>query len=70
LVVFSQQAYNQQYATLAKKIRKESNEKNKDLWHLSKKAYACEADAIKAANEFNKKLKYHLVEFTIEEKMR
>jgi len=70
LVVFSQQAYKQQYATLAKRIRKESDEKNKELWHLSKKAYACESDAEKAAIDFNKKLKYHLVEYNIEEKMR
>ena len=70
VIVFSQKAYNKQYATLTKKIRKESDEKNKELWHLSKNVYSCKADAEKAAIDFNKKLKYHSVEYTIEEKQR
>ncbi len=65
LVVFSQKAYNQQYETLAKNIRNECTAKNKEFWHLSNSAFACEADAHKAALEFTKSLKYHTLSYTV-----
>lgn len=68
LVVFSQQAYDREYATLAKHIRKENENEGKALWHLSHQFYACEADAIKAAERFSRKLKYHQLEYRIEVK--
>lgn len=70
LIVFSQQAYNKEYETLVKAVRKECDTKDKEFWHLSNKAFACEADAIKACEEFNKKLKYHTISFTVVEKQK
>jgi transposase len=63
LVVYSQKAYEREYATMAKNIRRENEKMGKELWHLENQAYACEADALKAAKLFNKKLRYHTVEF-------
>jgi transposase len=63
LVVYSQKAYEREYATMAKNIRRENEKMGKELWHLENQAYACEADALKAAKRFNKKLRYHTVEF-------
>ncbi len=62
LVVYSQQAYEREYATLAKNIRRENEQLGKELWHLGNKAFACEADALKAVKSFNKKLRYHRVQ--------
>jgi transposase len=70
LIVFSQKAYNREYETLVKAIRKECDTKNKEFWHLSKKPFACEADAVKAGNAFNKKLKYHTIPFTVLKKKK
>ena len=70
LIVFSQSAYEREYDTLVKNIRKESDKKGKEVWHLGNKAFACEADAIKAAKAFDKKLKYHTLQYTIEVKQR
>jgi transposase len=66
LIVFSQKAYEREIKTFEKNLEKETELKNKELWHLGNKAFACEADALKAVKEFNKKLKYHSLQFTIE----
>ncbi len=65
LIVFSQAAYDKQYATLTKNIRKECEKKEKEFWHLSKNAFACEADTMKAANDFSKKIKYRTLEYSV-----
>lgn len=70
LIVFSQKAYDKEYATLVKAIRKECDTKIKEFWHLSKKPFACEADAVKAGDAFNKKLKYHTIPFTVLKKKK
>lgn len=44
--------------------------KGKEFWHLTKSSFACEADAVKAAKTFEKKLKYHQLEFTAVSKNR
>jgi len=62
LVVYSQQAYEREYETLAKNIRRENERMGKELWHLSNRAFACEADALKAVKSFDKKLRYHRVQ--------
>jgi transposase len=67
-VVFSQKAYEKEYGTLVKAIRKECDAKGKEFWHLSKKAFACEANAVKAAEAFIKKMKYHTIHFTMVKK--
>ncbi len=64
LVVYSQKAYDREYETMAKNTLRE-NEKmmGTELWHLENRAFACEADALKAAKRFNRKLRYHTVPF-------
>jgi len=70
LVVFSQKAYEREYKTLVKAIRKECEIKDKEFWHLSKKAFACEADAVKAGEAFKQKMKYHTISYTVIKKDR
>jgi len=64
LVVFSQQAYEREYETLARNIRRENEKMGKELWHLGNKPFACEADALKAIQSFDKKLRYHKVAYS------
>jgi transposase len=64
LVVYSQQAYEREYETLVKNIRREKEKMGNELWHLENKPFACEADALKAAQSFDKKLRYHRVQYT------
>jgi transposase len=64
LIVYSQQAYEREYETLAKTIRRENELQGKELWHLGNKPFACEADALKAVVRFDKKLRYHRVQYT------
>lgn len=68
LIVFSQKAYDREYATMAKKIRQENEKMGKELWHLENRAFACEADAQQAVNLFNRKLKFHKAESSVEVK--
>jgi transposase len=63
LVVYSEQAYRREYETLVKNIRRENEQQGRELWHLGNKAFACEADAIKAAKSFDRKLRYHRVQY-------
>jgi transposase len=68
ICVYSTKAYEREYSTLVKNINKENEKKGKELWHLGNKPYACEADAVRAAKMFKKKLKYHQIEYAIESK--
>jgi transposase len=70
LIVFSQKAYNKEYATHVKAIRKECEVKGKEFWHLNKKAFACEADAIKAGEAFINKMKYHTISYKVIKKLK
>jgi len=63
LVVHSQQAYEREYETMVKNIRRENERMGKELWHLENRPFACEADALKAGNRFNKQLRFHTVRF-------
>ena len=63
LVVYSGQAYEREYETMAKNIRRENEKMGKEVWHLENRPFACEADALKAGERFNKQLRYHLVKF-------
>ena len=66
VVVFSEKAYEREMKTFQKNLKKQTDDKQKELWHLCNKEFACEADAIKAAKEFVKKLKYHTIEYCAE----
>ena len=48
---------------MAKNIRRENEKMGKEVWHLENRPFACEADALKAGERFNKQLRYHLVKF-------
>ena len=69
LLVYSEKAFQRENATLERKIEKATEEKRKELWHLSNKSFACEADAIDAAKAFEKKLRYHILTYHIESKL-
>lgn len=70
LVVYSEKAFKREYTTLTKRIRKECDKQDKEVWHLSKKAFSCEADAVKAADGFSRKMKYHQLEYMVKEENR
>ncbi len=70
VVVYSQKAFEREYETLVKHINRENEKKGKELWHMENKPFACEADARKAVKAFEKKLRYHSVNYTVEIKNR
>jgi transposase len=64
-IVHSEPAYKRESITLEKRIISVKEEQDKALWHLGNQMFACEADAKKAAQLFEKSLKYHTIEWTI-----
>jgi transposase len=64
-IVYSEQAYQRESATLDKRIATIEEEQNKALWHLGNQVFACEADAEKAAQSLDKTLKYHRLTWRI-----
>ncbi len=58
----SQQAYERECETPVKNIRHENETQGKELWHLRNKPFACEADALKAAQRYDKKLRNAMAE--------
>ena len=67
LLVFSQQAYDRELKTFEKKLSKLDESLKKQAWHLSCQDYACKEDAEKTVKDFAEKLKYHTVDFNINE---
>jgi len=67
LLVFSQQAYDRELTMFEKKLSKLDESLKKEAWHLSCQKYACKEDAEKTVNDLAKKLKYHTVDFNINE---
>jgi len=59
VVVESEQRKQADLKTLSKRIEQSFNLKKKSFLTLEKKEFACEPDAIRAAREFEKTLKYH-----------
>jgi transposase len=51
---------------MVKNISKENDKKGMEFWHLNNRMFSCEADAHKAVNVFNKKLKYHTLKYSVE----
>jgi transposase len=66
IIVFSEKAHEREMETFQKNLKKLTENKQKELWHLCNKGFACEADAVKAVKEFGKKLKYHTVDYSVE----
>lgn len=66
VLIYSKQAKAKELATLNKNIDLEMTKTTKLLWHLSNKMFGCKADLHKELKEIEKKLKYHLINLTIE----
>jgi transposase len=58
LLVYSQQAYQREVATLEKKLAQQHEQLNKHLWHLRNETFACAADARKALTGLAKRYRY------------
>jgi transposase len=69
-IVHSAPAYQRESITLDKRMMSVKEEQDKALWHLGNQMFACEADAQKAAQTFEKGLKYHTVEWKIHSVMK
>ena len=69
-LIYSEQAYHREIATLAKNIQKEKETLDKVLWHLSNQTFGCEKDIHKVLNPIIKKLKYHEVNYHIEQSLK
>ena len=65
LIVHSEQACLRELKTFEKNLEKERDRNEKALKHLRNEAYACEADAEKAARRFAKKLRHHRFDYSI-----
>ncbi|AWN81679.1 hypothetical protein [Candidatus Cardinium hertigii] len=62
-MIYSQQAYDKEIATLAKNIAEEATATGKLLWHLGNHLFGCPQDIDKQLAQISKKLKYHKVHY-------
>jgi len=69
LLVFPKKVYARENTTLEKKIEKVSEKKEKELWYLGNKPFACRPDALEVAKVFVKKLCYHSLNYPVEKKL-
>lgn len=65
IVVRSKQAKKRALKTFYKRLEKQSQEHHQTLWHLCNQTFNCQADAEKALQAFEKKLRYHMVNYEI-----
>lgn len=70
LIVHSEHAYTREMKTFEKNLEKERSRNEKDLWHLSNQAFACEADAETAVLKFAKKLRHQRLDYSVLQKPR
>jgi len=68
LVIYSEKAFDRELKTFKKNLEKNLDKKQKELKHLRNSPFACEADALKAAVAFNRKLKYLQLDYRVYEK--
>jgi len=59
ILVFSEKAYVREMKTLKKRIFKEKEQVEKQLWHFSKNVFNCEKDGLQALEDLQKKWRYH-----------
>ena len=64
IVIFSEKAFARETKTLEKRIKKEKEKVKKEVWHLSNREFYSEKDALKAAQEREKRWKYHKISAT------
>jgi len=65
LIIHSDQACRRELKTFEKNLGKERDRNAKVLKHLHNEAYACEADALKAAQRFAKQLRHQVFEYRV-----
>jgi len=70
IVVFSEKAFERETKTLEKKIKKEKERVEREVWHLSNREFYSEEGAVKAAREREKRWKYHEISATAMETKR
>jgi transposase len=70
LLIHSEQSYRREIKTFAKNLKKEQDRNAIDLKHLRNEAFACEADAEKAAQRFVKQLPHQSFEYRIRARNR
>ena len=70
MVTASASRWNTAAKTLEKKIKKEKEQVEKAVWHLSNQEFYSEEDALKAAREREKWWKYHEISATAMETKR
>jgi len=61
VVVFSEKAFARETKTLEKKIKKEKEQVEKEVWHLSNQEFYSEKDGLKDAQKKEKRWKYHKI---------
>jgi transposase len=70
LIIRSEQAHQREIHTFEKTLVKQQDRNAKDLKHLRNQAFACEADAQKAARKFGSKLRYQRLTWTVDRRER
>ena len=65
LIIHSEAAYQREIRTFEKPLEKERDRNAKDLKHFNNDAFACEADAEKAAQRFTKRLRHQQLTYTV-----
>ncbi len=66
LLVYSEQAYGREKATLEKKLAKQDEQLKKALWHVGNQIFGCQADAELALKPIAKKYPLFIIESTLE----
>lgn len=64
IVVFSEKAFAREMKTLEKKIGKEKEKVEKEVWHFYNQEFYNEEDALKEVREMEKRWKYHKISAT------
>ena len=66
LLVYSEQAYRREKATLDKTLAQQDETLGKALWHVGNQTFGCEADAHKALQPIRKKYPLFAIDSTVE----
>lgn len=59
VVVFSEKSFDKEIKTFEKKVTKEGKKIGKEIWHLGNHEFTCKEDALKSAQDMEKKWKYY-----------
>jgi len=65
-LIYSEQAFQREQKTLARKIATEKETLDKQLWHAGNTTHTCKLDAEKSAKSLSKGLRYHTVIHTVD----